>query len=142
MKDLPDAETTRLALSLFDAFAAGDLDRWQARLAPGFTFAYPGMPDGKGAAAARAYNQPFGEACTDWQTEVHDSAINGETVFLDITVYATLAKPLVTPQGTLPGTGKRAAVKCVIMSRIRDGRILHEATYWNVPDLIAQVLPD
>ena len=141
MKDLPDHDTTRLALGLFDAFAAGDLDLWQAHLAPGFTFAYPGMPDGHGAAAARGYNQPFCDAFTDWQTEVHAAATHGETVFLDITVTTTLAKPLVTPQGTLPGTGKRASVRCVVMARIRDGRVLHEATFWNVPDLMAQILP-
>ena len=141
MKELIDTDSTTLALSLFDAFAAGELDLWQNRLAPDFTFSYPGLPDGKNVAMARAYNQPFCDAFSDWQTRVHAAAVNGDTVFVDITVHCTHSKPLVTPQGTIPATHRRGAVKAVLMARIRDGLILHEATYWNVPDLMAQLVP-
>lgn len=140
MKDQLDYDNITLARSLFDAFAAGDLGAWQARLAPDFSFDYPGMPGGKGAAAALAYNQPFAAAFSDWVTEVHAAATEGEYVFLSITVHATHSAPLATPQGTLPATHRRGALKAVIFSRIRDGRILHESTYWNVPDLMAQLM--
>jgi len=129
------------ALSLFNAFAAGDLDHWQRQLSPDFTFAYPGVPEGKGIAAARAYNEPFNAAFCDWDIKVHQSAVDGDTTFLLLTVQATHAKPLMTPEGTLVATGRRGAVKAVLVSKTRDGRICHEATYWNVPDLIAQLVP-
>ncbi len=132
-------DRVRLALSLFDALATGDLDAWQSRLAPDFTFSYPGMPDGKGVDAARAYNDPFAPAFSDWKVDVHRSAISDDTVFVEMTVNATHSGPLVTPEGTLPASGRRGAVKCVLVSQQRGDRILREATYWNVPDLVAQI---
>ena len=141
MTTILEPSRVTIANSLFDAFAAGDLRQWEARLAPDFSFDYPGMPGGKGAAAARAYNEPFNAAFSDWKTEIHSSATTGDTTFLLMTVHATLSAPLVTPAGTLPATGSRGAVKCVLVSTIRDGKIQHEATYWNVPDLLAQIMP-
>lgn len=130
-----------LALSLFNAFAAGDLDRWQKLLTPNFTFAYPGMPEGRGADAARAYNQPFADAFSDWHTDLHHWAKSGDGIFLLITVHATHSRPLVTPAGALPPSGRRGAVKAVLFAEIVNGHIQHEATYWNVPDLVAQIAP-
>lgn len=139
MNDLKLSTDADLALSLFHAFAAGNLDAWQARLAPDFTFSYPGLPDGRGAGAARAYNQPFADAFGDWETEVHSAAQAGGTVFLEITVRATHMAPLVAPEGTLPASGRRGAVKAMLVAEIAGGQIRREATYWNVPDLVAQI---
>lgn len=139
MNQIVATDRVSLALSLFDAFAAGDLGRWQERLAADFTFSYPGMPDGRGIDAARAYNAPFTAAFADWKIEVRNSAVSGETVFAEITINATHKGALATPAGTLPATGRRCRVECVLVSRQRGGRILRESTYWNVPDLLAQI---
>lgn len=139
MKDMTYIEMTTLARSLFDAFAKGDLDSWQAVLSQDFTWSYPGVANGRGIAAARAYNEPFNAAFTDWVTDVHAAAIDGETVFLQMTVHATHAAPLALPQGSLPPTGKRGAVPCLLVAKFHDGLIVHEATYWNVPDLMAHI---
>lgn len=140
MKDMIDFENVALSRCLFDAFAAGDLALWEANLAADFTFSYPGMPDGKGVAAARAYNAPFAVAFSDWVTEVHAAAVEGDCVFQSVTIHATHSGALETPQGTLPATGRRGTVKAVIFAKIRDGKLAHEATYWNVPDLMAQLI--
>ena len=139
MKDMTHIEMTTLARNLFDGFAKGSLDDWQAALAPDFTWCYPGMPEGRGIVAARAYNEPFNAAFTDWVTDVHAAATDGDTVFLQMTIHATHAAPLATPQGILPASGKRGAVPCVLVAKFRDGLICHEATYWNVLDLMAQI---
>ena len=94
-----------------------------------------------GAAAARAYNQPFADAFSHWMTEVHKVAVHGDTVMLEMTVYATHTGPLVTPQGSFAATGRSGAVPCAMVVQTRDGRIVHEATCWNVPDLMAQLFP-
>lgn len=138
---MSDPNRIRLARILFDSFATGDLSAWQGALAPDFTFSYPGLPNGNGAAEARAYNQPFLDAFTAWSTEVHASAVSGDIVFLLLTIRATLSGPLVTPGGTVPATGQRYTVPLVLVSEIRDGSITREATYWNVPDLLAQIVP-
>ena len=139
MKDHLDFESVHLSRCLFDAFAGGDLSQWESKLAPGFTFSYPGMPDGKGVADARAYNAPFVTAFSDWIVDVHSAAVDGENVFQAVTVNATHSGPLQTPQGILPATGRRGAVKCVIYTKVRGGKLAHEATYWNVLDLIGQL---
>jgi steroid delta-isomerase-like uncharacterized protein len=136
-----EADRIAFALLLFDAFAAGDLGAWEARLAPDFTFCYPGMPDGKGAAAACAYNQPFAEAFSDWKVEVHNAAIAGNVVMIEMTIHATHTGPLVSPEGTLPATHRHGAVKAALVSEISNGRIHREATYWNIPDLVMQIAP-
>ena len=140
MKDQMDYDNVALARSLFDAFAAGALSLWKAQLSSDFTFAYPGLPDGKGADAAFAYNMPFLAAFSDWVTETHAAAVDGEHVFLSITVHATHSGALVTPQGTLPASQRRGMIKAVIYARVRGGKIVHESTYWNVNDLMAQLI--
>jgi limonene-1,2-epoxide hydrolase len=139
MNQILKTDRVTLALSLFDAFAAGDLDAWQARLVPDFTFSYPGLPSGVGINAARAYNDPFVSAFSDWKVDVHGTATSGDTVFVEMTINATHSAPLVTPEGTMPASGRRGAVKCVLVSKQRGDRIVREATYWNVPDLVAQI---
>lgn len=142
MKAAHETDRIHLATTLFDAFAAGDLDRWEARLAPDFTFDYPGLPNGRGAAAARAFNEPFLAACSDWRTEVHHAATEGDWVLIQMTVTATQSGDLVSPEGTLPASGRRGSVKAAMVVEIRDdGLIHHEATYWNVPDLVKQLAP-
>jgi limonene-1,2-epoxide hydrolase len=139
MNQILATDRVQLALSLFNAFAAGDLRLWQDRLAPDFAFSYPGMPDGRGIDAARAYNDPFTSAFSDWKIDVHGTATAGDTVFVEMTVNATQSGPLVTPDGTLPASGRRGSVKCVLVSRQKGDRIVHESTYWNIPDLVAQI---
>jgi len=97
--------------------------------------------NGRGAEAARAYNRPFADAFSDWRTEVRHWARSGDGIFVLITVHATHSQPLATPAGTLPPSGRRGAVKAALYARIVGGRIRHEATYWNVPDLVAQIAP-
>lgn len=137
------AETEKIALarSLFDAFALGNLAAREDKLAANFTFSYPGLPDGRGIAAARAYNQPFADAFSDWKTEVEQSAISGNTVFLLIKVHATMTGPLASKDGVLPPSGRRGVVPAVVVAEIENGKIRHEATYWNVPDLVVQLMP-
>lgn len=53
MKDMTYIEMTTLARSLFDAFAKGDLDSWQAVLSPDFTWSYPGVANGRASPPPR-----------------------------------------------------------------------------------------
>ena len=47
--------------------------------------------------------------------------------------------PLNTPAGAIPPTGKKASVDGVLITTIKAGKIVREETYWNVPDLLAQL---
>jgi ketosteroid isomerase-like protein len=132
-------EQITLARSLFDSFATGNMDAWQTKLAPDYTFGYPGMRYGEGIAAARTFNEPFNAAFTDWQTDVHYAAVDGDTTLLRLTVSFTHSSPLAMPDGVLQPKGARCNVEVAMLAKTRDGRIVREETLWNVPELLAQI---
>lgn len=137
MKATP--EQIALGRSLFDAFAADDLESWQRKLAPDFTFGYPGLRNGSGAAAAREFNAPFNAAFSDWTTVVHTAAVDGDTILMRLTVSFTHSKPLALPNGILDALGARCDVDVAMVVETRDGKIVREGTLWNVAELVDQI---
>jgi ketosteroid isomerase-like protein len=133
------SEQIILGRTLFDAFGADDLDSWQAKLAPDFTFGYPGMRYGEGASAAREFNEPFNAAFSDWNTVVHTAAADGDTLLMRLTVSFTHSKPLALPEGVLQAAGARCDVEVAMLVKTRDGKIVREETLWNVAELVAQI---
>lgn len=139
MSHTATAEQVTLARSLFDSFASGNLDVWQTRLAPDFTFGYPGMRYGEGASAARIFNEPFNAAFTDWNTQVHKAAVDDDTILMRMTVSFTHSSPLAMPDGVLPASNARCDVEVAMLVKVREGQIVREETLWNVPELLAQI---
>ena len=139
MSHTATAEQISLARSLFDSFGAGNLDVWQSKLAPDFTFGYPGMRYGEGIAAARTFNEPFNAAFTDWNTVVRNAAVDGDTILMRMTVSFTHSSPLALPDGVLPPKNARCDVEVAMLVQVRDGKIVREETLWNVPELVAQI---
>jgi ketosteroid isomerase-like protein len=137
MKATPDQ--IALGRSLFDAFAADDLDTWQFKLAQDFTFGYPGLRNGIGAASAREFNEPFNAAFSDWNTVVHTAAMDGDTLLMRLTVSFTHSKPLALRDGVLDPLGARCDVDVAMVVKVRDGKIVREETLWNVAELVDQI---
>lgn len=126
------------ARSLFDAFNARDLSRWERALAPDFVADYPCAP-GLGRDAATAFNAPFLAAFGDLRFEVQRTFVHGDTVALDATATGTFDGPLPTPNGVVPPTGRKGGIRIVLIAQVRDGRIVREQTVWNQLDLFQQV---
>ena len=57
----------------------------------------------------------------------------------EITVKGTHTKPMVTPQGELPPTGKSLDLKAVNVMRLRDGRIAALRIYFDQMDFMGQL---
>lgn len=133
------AEQISLARSLFDSFESGNLDVWQSKLAPDFTFGYPGMRYGEGIAAARMFNEPFNAAFTDWKTVVHNAATDNDTILMRLTVSFTHSSPLAMPENVLQASNARCNVEVAMLVKVQDGKIVREETLWNVPELLAQI---
>lgn len=125
--------------ALLDAFNARDLSLWQRQLADTFTASYPGLRDCRNGEMARAFNAPFLAAFSDLHFQIHRAVADGDRAIYLWTGRGTHDGPLVTPAGTIPPSGKTGAVDGVLVSTVRDGRIVREETYWNVPDLLAQI---
>jgi steroid delta-isomerase-like uncharacterized protein len=125
--------------ALLDALNARDLSTWRRQLAPDFTASYPGLRDCRDAESAQAFNAPFLAAFSDLHFHIRSTATDGDRVIYVWTARGTHDGPLVSPAGTLPPTGKNGNVDGVLVTTVRDGKIVREETYWNVPDLLAQI---
>jgi predicted ester cyclase len=126
------------ARSLFDAFNARDLSRWEGALAPQFVADYPCAP-GLDRKAARAYNAPFCEAFSDLRFNVQRTIVQGDIVVLDANAEGTFDGPLHSPQGLIAPNGRKGSVRIVLIAEVRDGRIVREQTVWNQFDLFQQL---
>lgn len=128
-----------IARSLFDSLETGDFSTWEAMLAPDFTASYPGLRGSRSKAEALAFNKVFPVAFPNLEFTVTGSARSGDVVYLSISCTATHLGPLVSPQGTIPPSGRTGKITAVAVVTIRDGKIHREETYWNIPDLIEQI---
>jgi predicted ester cyclase len=126
------------ARSLFDAFNARDLSRWERALSPRFVADYPCAP-GLDRAAARAYNAPFLDAFSDLRFSVQRSIVQGDTVVLDGSAAGTFDGPLHSPAGVIAPNGRTGSVRIVLIAEVRDGRLVREQTVWNQLDLFQQL---
>lgn len=126
------------ARSLFDAFNARDLGRWERALAPDFVADYPCAP-GLARDAAAAFNAPFLAAFGDLRFEVQRTFVQGDTVVFDGTAGGTFDGPLATPAGVVPPNGRSGKVRIVLIAQVRDGKVVREQTVWNQLDLFQQI---
>ncbi|MFZ0548523.1 MAG: ester cyclase [Candidatus Promineifilaceae bacterium] len=124
---------------LFDSIREGDLSSWEAALSDDFTFSYPGLRDGGDKQAAKAFNQIFVVAVPDLTFEVQRTLTDGDTIVYQGVFGGTHTGPLALPTGTIPPTGRRGSVPGVLISVVRNGKIVREETYWNVLELMEQL---
>jgi steroid delta-isomerase-like uncharacterized protein len=125
--------------ALLDGLTAHDLSRWEAALAPDASFSYPGLRGANDAATARAFNTPFLDAFSDLRFTVDRTIAQGDTTVYCWRARGTHDGPLNLPTGTVPPTGRSAEIPGVLVTTVRDGKIVREETYWNLLELLTQL---
>jgi steroid delta-isomerase-like uncharacterized protein len=125
--------------ALLDSMAAHDLSQWEALLAEDFTCSYPGFRGEYGKEAAKAYNMPLIAAFPDLRFDILRTMTNGDTVIYVWNGKGTHSGPLALPTETVPPTGKYAELQGVLVTTMKDGKILREESYWNQMELLAQL---
>lgn len=133
------ANNIQLGKALFDGINMRDLSAWESVLADDVEVSYPGFRNMHGKAAAKAYNAVFPAAFSDLTITINSTVVDGDRVIYTWTAKGTHDGSLVTPAGAIPPTGKKASVDGVLITTIKAGKIVREETYWNVPDLLAQL---
>ena len=134
-----NTNTIQIGRAMLDAFNARDLNAWAAQLSDDYTGSYPGMRAIAGKEAARAYNAPFLTAFSDLNFQINQVFEKGDTVVYAWTGAGTHDGPLATPAGQVPPTGRRGPVEGVLISTVKNGKIVREETYWNQIDLLTQL---
>lgn len=128
-----------LGRALLDGVNAGDLSSWEAALSDDYTCSYPSFREDAGKEGAKQYNTAFLPAMPDLHFDIQRTLVNGDTCVYQFMASATQTGPLVLPSGTIPATGRRGEVPGVLLSVIKDGKIVREETYWNQMELLAQL---
>lgn len=134
-----NANNIQLGKALLDGFNTRDLSAWEGALADNVQLSYPSFRNMQGKAAAKAYNAPFPAAFSDLTMTVTSAVEDGDRVIYTWTAKGTHDGALVTAAGAIPPTGKKATIDGVLITTIHGGKIVREETYWNIPDLLAQL---
>jgi steroid delta-isomerase-like uncharacterized protein len=134
-----EEENKGLALTVLEALNARDLDPWSQKLADDYAAEFPGVPT-LNKTQSFGYNQRFVIAFPDTHFKVHSVVGQGDQVFIHWTVSGTQAERLATVTGrTIPPTRRRATVSGVLLTEVRDGKIVREGWYWDQLSLLDQL---
>jgi steroid delta-isomerase-like uncharacterized protein len=125
--------------ALLDALNAGDLSGWEAVLAEDYTAFYPSFRQGADRETTKAHNARMMAAMPDAHFDIQRTFADGDTVAYQWVVTGTHTGPLALPTGTVPATGRTAVVPGVLISTIKDGKIVQEEMYWNQVELLTQL---
>jgi predicted ester cyclase len=134
-----EEENKGLALTVLEALNARDLAPWSQKLADDYAAEYPGVPT-LNKTQSIGYNERFVIAFPDTHFEVHSVVSQGDQVFIHWTVSGTQTERLATVTGrTIPPTRRRATVSGVLLTEVRDGKIVREGWYWDQLSLMDQL---
>ena len=129
----------KLALSFIDGVNAHDMSNWAQQLADDFTAEYPGAPS-LNKETARMFNDAFLVAVPDLHFDVIRTLANGDCVVVHWSATGTQSGPLAMMSGQIiPPTNRKATVRGVLITEIKDGKIATERTYWDQISLLTQL---
>jgi predicted ester cyclase len=132
-------ENEELALTVIEALNTRDLSWWSQNLSDPYVAEYPGVPV-LNKTQSIGYNKRFVIAFPDTNFEVNSVVAQGDQVFTHWTVSGTHAERLATVTGrTIPPTRRRATVSGVLLTEVRDGKIVREGWYWDQLSLLDQL---
>ena len=133
-------ENKQIALSLFEALNARDLSLWSQHLAEDYTAEHPGVSVFLNKTTSMGYNQRFVTAFPDIHFEVLSVLAEGDHVLTHWTGNGTHTERLATVTGeTIPPTRRRVRVSGAMLTKVRDGKIVGEWSYWDQLSLLAQL---
>ena len=137
---MSDQENVKIAHSFFDAWNANDLSKGSSYEATNFMVDAPGMPGPMNSEQNRKYNQNFLTAFPGSKFEVMLDVVQGDYVVTNWKINGKHSGPLHSPSGTaIPPTGKTATVMGSTTTLIKDGRIVHSSSFWDMSSLLAQL---
>ena len=96
----------------------------------------PMFPDGlKGIDNLKDFLETNAVSYPDFKVTIDDFYVKDDIIFSYWTLTATNSGPI----GELPATGKTVEVSGFAVSKVRDGKIYEEETFWNILELYQQL---
>ncbi len=138
---MSEQENIKAAHAFYDAWNAGDLSKADVYSAPDFVAEGPGASGPMTNEQNRVYLQNFLTAFPGAKFEVLLTIAHGDYVVTHWKVSGgTHSGPLLTPSGgSIPPTGKSAVVTGSTTTQLKDGKIIHSWTFWDMASLLGQL---
>ena len=138
---MSEQDNIKAAHAFFDAWNAGDLSQADAYNADDFMAEGPGAPGPMNAEQNRMYTQNFMTAFPGTKFEILLTIAQGDYVVTHWKASGgTHSGPLRTPSGgTLEPTGKSAVVMGSTTTQLKNGKITHSWTFWDMASLLVQL---
>jgi predicted ester cyclase len=138
---MSDQDNIQAAHAFFVAWNAGDLSKTEPYEATDFMAEGPGALGSMNKEQNRMYTQNFLTAFPGSKFEVLRTIAQGDYVVDHWKVSGGAhTGPLQTPSGgTIPPTGKTATVVGSTTSQLKNGKITHSWTFWDMTSLLGQL---
>jgi len=137
---MSEQENIKAAHAFFDAWNAGDLSRSESFEAEGFAAEGPGAGGPMNKEQNRMYLQNFLTAFPGSKFEVWLTVAQGDYVVTHWKSVGTHAGPLHSPSGAaIPPTGKSVTLMGSTTSQVKNGKITHSWTFWDMASLLGQL---
>jgi predicted ester cyclase len=129
---------------IITAFNAKDMNRYLAGQRPEIEILAPGGVSLRGRDEVQQYINAQWTAFPDATMTIIEQFATETHAATEIELTGTNTGPLPTPQGPLPASGKRVAVRFVAIHRIIDGMAASEHVYFDQVEMMTQLglLPD
>ena len=121
-----------------DAVNRGDVDALVAMCQPD---AVHTNVDGtfRGAQGVRDLFQPMFDAMSEREVHINNVIEAGDTIVVEFVFRSRNTGAVVTPQGTIPATGKTASLSSVGIYELRDGKLAGSRGMYDRLSLITQL---
>jgi steroid delta-isomerase-like uncharacterized protein len=139
-KAMSEQENLKAANSFFEAWNSGDLHRGLAYEAEDFKNEAPGSLSPMNSEQSLAYNQNFLTAFPGTKFKVLLTVVQGDYVVINWTISGKHAGPLHSPSGAaIPPTGKTVTLTGSTTAQVRNGKIVHSWSYFDMASLLGQL---
>jgi steroid delta-isomerase-like uncharacterized protein len=121
-----------------DAVNRGDVDALVAMCQPD---AVHTNVDGtfRGAQGVRDLFQPMFDAMSEREVHINHVIEAGDTIVVEFVFRSKNTGPILTPQGTIPPTGRTASLSSVGIYELRDGKLAGSRGMYDRLSLISQL---
>ena len=121
-----------------DAVKRGDVESLVAMTQPDSVHV---SPDGtfRGTQGVRDLFTPMLNAMSEREVQINNVIESGDTIVVEFVFRSTNTGPIVTPQATIPPTGKSASLASIGVYELRDGKLAGSRGMYDRLSLITQL---
>ena len=116
-----------------------DMEAYLANQRPDVEFLLPGGVVLRGREQVRQYTESLWGAFPDGTLAFGDQVFSDDAAATEVVFTGTHRGPVLTPNGSVPPTGRRVTLRSASILRIKDGLIASEHVYLDQLDLMTQL---